>query len=125
MVGVLTGGEMKELLAGSLHEFELVEFFEVEPLLDEEREAREFFGTRTFVVRGDEGRRLEFSVDPHTARATLLVKSSDTLVFETNVEVCHATFESAGSSRLLSLRLGQGGVLMIRMPECVVRLCEE
>lgn len=117
--------EMKELLAGSLHELELIEFFEVEPLLDEEREAREFFGTRNFVVQGDEGRRLEFSADPHTSRATLIVKSYDTLVFETNVEVCHATFESAGSSRLLSLRMVQGGVLKIRMPECVVRLCGE
>ena len=114
-----------ELLAGTLQEFELVAFFEVEPLLDEEIEAREFFGTRTFVVQGDDGRILEFSADPHTARVTLILKSFDTLVFESNVEVSQSTFAPTGSSRLLTLRMVQGGVLTIRMPECIVRLLEE
>lgn len=103
-------------LANIFTEEELGDFFQTEPILDEEPAEREFFETRTFRV--EDGPLVLFcSVDLYTVGVTLELLEATKPRLTMSFDLASGRIAGKGSSRTLELVSAQGFVVLVHLPE--------
>ena len=102
-------------LAKTFWEFELLEFFETEPILDDTQDEREFFGTRTFQVQNGSSVFL-LSLDPYTANVTLELLESEERRLIMTFELSGGRLKKGNGNKSLELTATLGFRVLVSFP---------
>ncbi len=102
-------------LADTFWEYELIEFFGVEPILDDSQDEREFFGTRTFSAENGPSVLL-LSLDPFTTNVTVQLFELERPCLTMTFELRGGRLITGGGTKSLELTATLGFRVLVRFP---------